>query len=439
MAAKKNPMLETLQTYAEQGRDIAMQWITSPAAYAQFGLLVVAYFLAVLVNAWLGPRLGRLLTPVDADDSVFGKARRFALIFLPLLLPLLAYAFTAAGEQVTRSLFGSGAVIAFGKRIFIFIAVRRAVRDMISDPFLKTLGNYIAIPLAATYMVGLLDPLVALLDATRVSFGNITFSLLAIFRAVVAGSILFWLGRWSSDTGTTYIRAQETMRPPTRELAAKAFELAVFATVGLLLLNVMGLNLSALAIFGGAVGVGLGFGLQKIASNFISGIILLLEGQATVGDFVELDGGESGTIVKLGARATILETFDGKWIVVPNEDFITSRIVNWSDAGSGNRYAVDFSVSYDTDINKVPEIVSKAVASHPSVLDTPEPPDCELAGFGDSGVDFSVEFWVEGIDDGPNKYSSEVRFLIWNALKDADIEIPFPQREIRYREGHAPG
>lgn len=95
-------------------------------------------------------------------------------------------------------------------------------------------------------------------------------------------------------------------------------------------------------------------------------------------------------------------------------------------------------MSYDTDINKVPELVAQAVAKHPAVLDTPEPPDCELAGFGDSGVDFSVEFWVEGIDDGKNKYSSEVRFLIWNALKDAGIEIPFPQREIRYREGHAP-
>lgn len=432
-------MLETLRTYAEQGRDIALDWVTSPAAYAQFGLLIAAYLLAVLANAWLRPRLTRLLTPGEADESPIAKARRFVLIFLPLLLPLLAYAFTAAGEQVTRSLFGSGAVIAFGKRVFIFIAVRRAVSDIVTDPFLKALGRYVAIPLAGLYVLGLLTPLVDVLEATRVSFGNISFSLMAIFRAVVAGSILFWLGRWSSDTGTTFIRSQETMRPPTRELAAKAFELAVFATVGLILLNVMGLNLSALAIFGGAIGVGLGFGLQKIASNFISGIILLLEGQATVGDFVELDGGESGTIIKLGARATILETFDGKWIVVPNEDFITSRIVNWSDAGSGNRYAVDFSVSYDTDINKVPEIISKAVASHPAVLNDPEPPDCELAGFGDSGVGFSVEFWVEGIDDGKNKYTSEVRFLIWNALKDAGIEIPFPQREIRYREGHAPG
>ena len=432
-------LLETGRTYAEEGLEIALRWLTSPAAYAQFGLLIAAYILALIVTGRLRPRLTRLLTPGEEDVSPIAKARRFVLIFLPLLLPLLAYAFAAAAEQVTRSLLGSGAVLAFGKRVFIFLAVRRAVADIVSDPFLKLLGRYIAIPLAVLYALGLLSPIGTYLEETRVSFGNISFSVLALFRAAIAGSILFWLGRWSADTGSTYIRAQETMRPPTRELAAKAFELAIFVAAGLILLNVMGLNLSALAIFGGAVGVGLGFGLQKIASNFISGIILLLEGQATVGDFVELDGGESGTIVKLGARATILETFDGKWIVVPNEDFITSRIVNWSDAGSGNRYAVDFSVSYDTDINKVPEIISKAVASHPAVLDDPEPPDCELAGFGDSGVDFSVEFWVEGIDDGKNKYSSEVRFLIWNALKDAGIEIPFPQREIRYREGHGPG
>jgi potassium efflux system protein len=106
-----------------------------------------------------------------------------------------------------------------------------------------------------------------------------------------------------------------------------------------------------LAVLTGALGVGIGFGLQKIASNFVSGVILLLEGQATVGDYVELDGGEAGTIVKMTARAAILETFDGKWIVVPNEDFIVTRVTNYSDSGSANRYDVAFSVSYDTDIN----------------------------------------------------------------------------------------
>jgi len=179
--------------------------------------------------------------------------------------------------------------------------------------------------------------------------------------------------------------------------------------------------------------VGLGFGLQKIAANFISGVILLLEGQATVGDYVELDGGEAGTIVKMTARATILETYDGRWIVVPNEDFITTRVVNFSDAGSANRYEADFSVSYDTDINKVPGIVEKAVAKHKAVLNKPFPPDCELRGFGDSGVDFAVEFWVNGIDDGENKFTSDVLFLIWNALKDNDIEIPYPHRVVEFK------
>jgi len=426
-------VLETIQSYVFQGRDIALEWITSPAAYAQFALLLVAYLLAVVASAWLRPRVDRLLRPNEASQTRFASARRFGLLFLPLLLPLLALRFTAAGEQLTRSIFGSGEVIALGKRLFIFIAVRRLVRDIVSDPFLKLLGRYVALPVAALYVVGLLDPVLSLLEATRISLGTIQFSLLSILRAAIAASVLFWLGRWSAETGTTYIRAQEDMRPPTRELAAKAFEMAISAAAGLILLNVMGLDLSALAILGGAVGLGLGFGLQKIASNFISGIILLLEGQATVGDFVELDGGESGTIVKMGARATILETFDGKWIVVPNEDFIVSRIINWSDAGSGNRYEVEFSVSYDTDINRVPEIIVEAVKRHPAVLLEPEEPDCELRGFGDSGVDFGVEFWCEGLDDGKNKYTSDVRFLIWNALKEAEIEIPFPQRDVWMR------
>jgi len=429
-------MQETLLGYWEQGRDIALDWITSPPAYAQFGLLVASFLMALLISRRLSPRLSSLIDPGDSAGRI-ADLRRFTMVFLPLLLPVIAYALTAAGEQVTRSLFGTGAVIAFGKRVFILLAVRLLVRDIFTDPFLRLLGRYVFLPMAALHAVGLLVPAQAFLAETIIGVGDIRFSVLGILRAIVFGSILFWLGQWSSQRGTSYIRAQDTMRPPTRELAAKGFEWAVYGAAFLLLFNILGINLSALALFGGAIGVGLGFGLQKIASNFISGVILLLEGQATVGDFVELDGGESGTIVRMGLRATILETFDGKWIVVPNEDFITSRIVNWSDAGSGNRYEVTFSVSYETDINRIPDIVNAAVAKHPDVLTTPEPPDCELRGFGDSGVDFAVEYWVEGIDDGKNRYASDIMFLIWNALKDNEIEIPFPQREIRIRDAGA--
>ncbi|WP_457645021.1 mechanosensitive ion channel family protein [Profundibacter sp.] len=421
--------------YLNQGWELAQGWLLSPAAWSQFGLLVAAFLLALVVSRKLSPILTKAITPPDGQTSYLAQARRFVLMFLPLLLPLLAYAFTGIGEQITRSLFGSGAVIAFGKRVFLFLAARALVRDIITDSFLKMLGKYILIPAMALYALGLLDDLTAYLSATVISLGNISFSIMALVRGVIAGSILFWLGRWSNDQSAALISKQEEMRPATRQLAVKATEITIFGVAFLLLMNIMGISLTSLAVLGGAIGVGLGFGLQKIASNFISGVILLLEGQATVGDYVELDGGEAGTIIKMMARATILETYDGRWIVIPNEDFITTRVVNYSDSGSANRYEAPFSVSYDTDINKVPAIVEAAVAKHKDVLDKPFPPDCELRGFGDSGVDFAVEFWVNGIDDGENKFTSDVLFLVWNALKENNIEIPYPQRVVEIKGG----
>jgi len=421
--------------YVNQGWELAQGWLLSPAAWSQFGLLVAAFLAALVVSRKLSPILTKAITPPDGQTSYLAQARRFVLMFLPLLLPLLAYAFTGIGEQITRSIFGSGAVIAFGKRVFLFLAARALVRDIITDSFLKMLGKYILIPAMALYALGLLDDLTAYLSATVISLGNISFSIMALVRGVIAGSVLFWLGRWSNDQSAALIQKQEEMRPATRQLAVKAAEITIFGVAFLLLMNIMGISLTSLAVLGGAIGVGLGFGLQKIASNFISGVILLLEGQATVGDYVELDGGEAGTIIKMMARATILETYDGRWIVIPNEDFITTRVVNYSDSGSANRYEAPFSVSYDTDINKIPAIVEAAVAKHKDVLDKPFPPDCELRGFGDSGVDFAVEFWVNGIDDGENKFTSDVLFLIWNALKENNIEIPYPQRVVEIKGG----
>ena len=377
--------------------------------------------------------LVHLLTPAEEAEGLIATARRFVLQFLPLMLPLLAYIFTAVGEQVVRSLFDSGAVIAFGKRVFLFLAARILVQRIISDPFLKLLGKFILIPIAALYALGLLETATTALSEFQVGIGNISFSLMALVRGLIAGSLLFWLGRWSNDQSAAMIGKQKELRPATRQLAVKAVEIVIFGAAFLLLMNIMGISLTSLAVLGGAIGVGLGFGLQKIASNFISGVILLLEGQATVGDFVELDGGEAGTIVKMTARAIILETYDGRWIVVPNEDFIITRVINYSDQGSANRYEAAFSVSYDTDINTVPAIVEAAVQAHPDVLLEPYPADCELRGFGESGIDFSVEFWVNGIDDGRHKYTSDVLFRIWNVLKDNDIQIPYPHRVVEFK------
>lgn len=422
-----------LMGWLQEAGDLALGWLLSPAAWSQFALLAAAFAAAVVAARRAVPWIARRLTPAAGQTGRIANARRFGLGFLPLLMPLLAYAFTAMGEELTRSIFGSGDVIAFGKRVFLLLAARIFVREVLTDGFLRLLGRYVLIPVAALYALGILDDISARLEETVIALGNIRFSVLALVRGVIAGGLLFWLGAWSNRQSADYIKAQEVLRPATRELAVKTAEVAIFGAAFLVLMSIMGIDLTAVAVLGGALGVGVGLGLQQIAANFVSGIILLIEGQTTIGDYVELDGGEKGTIVKMTARACVLETFDGRWIVVPNEHFITTRVVNYSDQGSANRYEALFSVSYETDINRVPAIITAAVAALPFVLRSPDPPDCALKGFGESAVDFGVEYWAQGIDDGKNKFSSPVLFAIWNALKAEGIEMPYPHRVVEIK------
>jgi small-conductance mechanosensitive channel len=436
--AEGGSFVDTARAALEAAAETAAAWLQSPAAWSQFALLALAWGLAHLLTARVRPRLAALLAPPAGAAGPVAAAQRAALSALPLLRPLLAFAIAAAGEAALASAIGSATVIAFGKRVFLFLAVRAFARDMLADPFLRLLGRYVLIPVAALYALGLLGAVSAWLNGLVFSLGNISFSAMTLIRGIVAGSLLFWLGAWSNRQSASYIKAQEDLRPATRELAAKAAEIAIFGAAFLLLLNILGIDLTTIAVLGGALGVGVGLGLQQIAANFVSGIILLIEGQTTVGDYVELDGGQKGTIVKMTARACVLETFDGKWIVVPNDHFITTRVVNYSDQGSANRYEAAFSVSYDTEINRVPAIIEAAVGALPFVLASPDGPDCELRGFGESAVDFAVEYWVQGIDDGKNRYQSQVLFAVWNALKAEGIDMPYPHRVIELKNAPLP-
>lgn len=314
------------------------------------------------------------------------------------------------------------------------------VRDFIRGPVAAAAFLWCGVPILLLHFVGLLDRLVAVLESIGFTVGNIQVSLYGLLRVLLFGSLLFWLGRVSSTTGKSLIRRQERLDFRTREVAAKMLEVAIVVTVSLLLLQVMGVNLTALAVFSGAVGVGLGFGLQAIASNFISGVIILLDRSISEGDFIELEDGRSGIVRELKMRSTTLETFDGRDIMVPNEKFITASFTNWTHKNRRQRYRVDFSVAYHSDIRRLVDLIKRVVVSHPQVLsgdDLPieERPDCEIAGFGDSGINMFVEFWMEGIDDGKNRVGGDLLLMILEALREHGYEIPFPQREVRVLGG----
>jgi small-conductance mechanosensitive channel len=260
-------------------------------------------------------------------------------------------------------------------------------------------------------------------------------------RTAVFGTVLFWFGRLSNQKGGEFIRRRETLTGTTRELVLKSFQIGIFTLIALMILQIAGIDLTALVVFGGAIGVGLGFGLQQIASNFISGIIILIDRSIAIGDYIELEDGRVGVLRDLTMRSATLETFDGKDIMVPNERFITTAFVNWTHNNAKQRYPIVFEVAYGTDLEKLFVLLREVVASHPQVLsgdEVPfeERPDAEVQAFNNNGLEILVEFWMEGIDDGKNRVGGDLLFMIYQALQENGIEIPFPQREVVIKEDH---
>jgi len=215
-------------------------------------------------------------------------------------------------------------------------------------------------------------------------------------------------------------------------LVLKLAQIVIYLVAFLVGLDFVGIDLTTLTVFSGAVGIGLGFGLQKIASNFISGLILLMEKSIEEGDLIELSDGTFGYIRRASARYTLVETFDSKEILVPNEDLITSRVVNWTFSNSSARIEIELGVSYDSDIDLAHDLIIAAARENPRCAIAPEPA-CFLRSFGDSSVNFTLHFWVEDVTLGRWPTQSEVMFSIWRKFKDNGIEIPFPQRDLHIK------
>lgn len=272
------------------------------------------------------------------------------------------------------------------------------------------------------------------LDTEALTFtaGEYKISVYALLKGCMTVAIIFWITAVISEVAEKRIGKIKKIRAANRSLILKIIQIAIYFVAFLFALDVVGIDLMTLTVFSGALGIGLGFGLQKIASNFISGIILLLEKSIEQDDLVELADGTFGFIRESSARYTLIETFDSKEILVPNEDLITSRVTNWTYSNSKGRTEVAIGVSYGSDLEKVHELILEAAKEHPSCIEEPVP-KCYLRNFGDSSVDFILHFWVGDVTKGRWEPHSDVMFSIWRKFKENGIEIPFPQRDLHLK------
>jgi len=303
---------------------------------------------------------------------------------------------------------------------------------IIPRPFLA----WLLLLLSASWIVflasqGYLDPLIAVLDSENLSFylGDVRLSAYLLIKSLAIVLTFFWVSSISLDFIETKIERVTTISSNYRALLIKVIQFGVYLFFILFALKIIGIDLTAFAVLGGALGIGIGFGLQKITSNYISGIILLLEKTIEAGDVVELDDGTFGFVRHNKARYTLIETFNGKEIMVPNEDFITNRVINWTYSNTKARIEITVGVSYKSDIEKAQALLLEAALEHPRCALEPKA-ECFLREFADSSVNFLLYVWINDVTEGRYRTQSEVMFAIWKKFKENDISIPFPQRDV---------
>lgn len=407
---------------------------SSTEFYIQVGIVAFAVVFGWMLGAYILHRVK--LFREEPQPGALEDLRRTLYRARALVQPVSAAIVLGIATLISESSTGEVWLVKAAQGVALIFVLYSFAKHLLQNEKMIVLLKWIGLPVAVLYSIGWLSDVTEHLDGIAFTVGNIKLSVYTILRTLVFGFILFWLGRLSNVTGKRVIRTQQALDPGTREVAAKLFEIAVFVVVFLLLLNVVGIDLTALAVFGGALGVGLGFGLQQIASNFISGIIILMDRSLTIGDYIQLEDGRAGTLRELSMRSATLETYDGKDIMVPNEKFITTSFTNWTHNNKLQRYPINFQVAYDTDLEKLFPILREVVASHPKVISGDEVaiefrPDAEIEKFEDSGVKILVEFWMEGIDDGEHRVGGDLLLMIWQTLKANDIVIPFPQRVVK--------
>lgn len=267
------------------------------------------------------------------------------------------------------------------------------------------------------------------LEGIALPVGKQTISILAILQGGFLIVLTVLLALWIGSAVDARLRRAETLHSSLRAAVSRLARSVLVLIAILIALPLVGIDLTVLSVFGGALGVGLGFGLQKIASNYMSGFIVLFERSVRIKDVVTVDG-FSGEVRTLTTRYVVLRSLDGREAIIPNEKLITDTVVNHSYTDSRIRGATLVQVTYDTDIDRIVEMLNKIAAEHPRVLADP-PPMATLTNFAASGIDVELGFWISDPENGTGGVKSDINMAIWRTFKRDGIEFAFPRQDVR--------
>lgn len=393
--------------------------IIAASSPAELALCVALPILALLI----GIRLNRYIDS-RPKSTLYTKLIDFV---GPLIAPFFAALFTITTALILREIGHEPHILGFVTKICIAWFAVELVMIVSSG---RTAGMFIAfiiLPITLLHLFEVWDPTIAFLESSNFTIGSLKLNLLSILQSVVAIIALLWAVNFVLNITENRLRRMRNLRASNRTLIMKFSQIVLYIIAFLVAMNMVGVSLTTLSIFSGALGVGIGFGLQKIASNFISGIILLFEKSVEVDDLVQLDDGTLGFIRRTGARYTLVESFDKRFIYVPNEDFIIKPVINLIHADRTGRADVKVGVAYGTDMRLALKLCEQAAAMSDHALKDPAP-SANVVGFGDSAVNILLTFWVADVGAGRVGPSSDVMINMLELFEKHGISIPFPHQ-----------
>ncbi|MEW4457011.1 mechanosensitive ion channel domain-containing protein [Roseibium algicola] len=418
--------LESFVAELQSWATLALSYLTAPWFAYQLAIIVVLFGLAKLLSLRVEPRLEARAREIRGHPGllrvVVALLRRIEWIFFSLFL-FIALTVMRSVTWPSRSHFIAIALSLSLAWLFVSV-LSRVIRNRLVA---RTL-SWLAWIYVALVILGFDDEAGTFLDSLALPLGEMRLSLLLILKAVLLLFATVWvavvLGRYFDEQ----VQKSDELTPSIRVLIGKVAKFGLILVAGTIALSSVGIDLSAFTVFTGAVGLGLGFGLQKVISNFISGIIILLDKSIKPGDTISLEG-TFGWIRELRARFVSVVTRDGREYLIPNEDFITHRVINWSFSDELVRLDVNFGVSYDADPHEVSKLAIEAAMTVGRVEGSRRPV-CWLTGFGDSSLDFVLRFWIRDPQQGLTNVRGKVLLALWDTFKENNVGIPYPHREI---------